>query len=173
MGRVPMLAFELALTENTRDKHVDKQDELGKQYGAMMRQSSETWHDNAPAEAIRNDSMLLEAAAGRVLQTINRADIFDYTDNRDSVTLGSLVEVLYDGSDTSIRVLLTGVVRSIPEEFAGVDDVVCATIASPLGQSIFDKRQGDRVDYRVDNRMIGAKVMSIHTFPLLHEATTP
>lgn len=162
-GKVPMLPFELTVATNALGIHLDKQSKLGKKLGEMMQQSSETWHDNAPAEAIANDSKILAASAEKTIQKINDAEVFDYSDDADKVTLGSLVDIRYEGDDDTMLFILTGVTREIPEEIANTEGANCVTISSPLGVSLFDKRKGDRTSYSVNGRIFGLEIVGVRS----------
>lgn len=162
-GKVPMLPFELTVATNALGSHLDKQSELGKKLGEMMRQSSETWHDNAPAEAIVDESNILAAVAEKTIRTINEADVFDYSNDDESVTLGSLVEIRYGGDGETRFFVLTGVIIEIPEEITNTEEAECVTISSPLGVALFDKQKGDKASYRVNGKTMQVEVINVRS----------
>ena len=162
-GKVPILPIELTIATEALGLHIDKQGKLSKQLGEMMTQSSETWHDNAPAEAIANDSKILAASAEQTMRIINNSEVFDYANDDESVTLGSLVEIRYDGDDETMLFVLTGATRGLPEEITKTEGAECITIASPLGAALFDKQKGEKVSYSVKGKIIWVEIVDVHT----------
>ena len=155
-SKVPILPFELTLAKLALVNHIANQAELGVKMGEAMEQSSETWHDNAPAEAISAASKNLSSAAERTIGVIDKAEIFDYAaEVADGVTLGSLVRVRYGQSDQLSNLLLTGVSRELTSEIAqeidGLEDVDVITLASPIGQVILGKQAGEQVTFATPN----------------------
>ena len=163
--KYPILPFELDFAKNALAGHIEKQADLGRQMGEAMQQSSETWHDNAPAEAISNESKTLASSAEKTMQVINDGQIFEYDASSEVISLGSMVSVTY-GNDTEIvKLFVTGVVRELPlslqEKYDG-QDVDCVTISSPVGKAIFDKKVGDVVNAAVGNgRQIKLTIVSV------------
>ena len=158
--KVPVLPFEVELAQRALLSHIKKQDDLGRQLGEAMNQSSETWHDNAPAEAIANSSKILEKTAGETLRIVNNSVVFSHeASEADGVTLGSLVSVLYDGDDDESHLYITGATRKITDEIeqslGNFDDLFVATITSPIGSALLGARVGDRVTYETPS---GAKL---------------
>lgn len=162
-GRVPVLPFELAIATQALGVHIGRQSELGAQLGLMMQQSSETWHDNAPAEAIASDAMVTAGAAEKIIQLLRDAELFNFGNDDDSVTLGSLVEIRREGDDTAELLMLTGVSPDIPEEVTDVKGIKCVTISSPVGKSIFGKKKGDVTTYTVKRRPMKIEVMDVRS----------
>lgn len=139
-GEVPVLPFELDVAQNQLEEYKNEQDALGEDLGNAMRQSSETWHDNAPAEALSYASKILTERAKALLSLIDNAVVFDLpAKHSNEVTLGSLVGVLVDG-DAQITVGLVGAIRELPIDIQrGVENLAgfqVATISSPMGAAL-------------------------------------
>lgn len=161
-GQIPLLPFELQMAKASLKKFVKQQHDLAVKLGDAMRQSSETWHDNAPAEAISQDSSALVKVAEKTVEIINKAEVFDYNDNSDyGVTLGSIVDVYYNVDiDDTVKLVLTGVSNEIPpnlikdnanDDSAKPEDLNIITINSPVGKAILGKSINDNVKVKLPN----------------------
>jgi len=153
-SRVPILPFELTLAKNALKVHVEKQSDLSAKMRDAMNQSSETWHDNAPAEVIANDSRNLAKIAEKTINILGNADVFDYEANpEEGVTLGSLVDVRYGNSPDVTSLVLTGVSRELTPDLAeninNDKKVNVVTLSSPIGKAIFGKSIGQKASFTV------------------------
>lgn len=164
--RKPMLPFELESAHNALRGHVERQKHLGSAMAGAMSESSETFHDNAPAEAITHDTHINTIQAKRVKDAINNVAEFDMPTNEpDEITLGTIFELSYDGGKTSEPFMLTGNTTKIDDdtrEQLGIDsEVQFVTIGSPLGQAVFDKRAEDTVKYNAGVRELSVIVTAV------------
>jgi transcription elongation GreA/GreB family factor len=164
-GHAPMLPFERDLLLADITKHGAHQKELAGLISEAMDQTSETWHDNAPADAIFAQSHLLGKRAEQTLTELRSAAIFEYPKpgNR-SILLGSIVEVNYPGETESEHVLLTGVSRIAPEVRADApvpSEFEVVTVRSPLGEALLGREEGETAVYRIQQRKMAVGVLSI------------
>lgn len=166
-SQIPILPFELELARSAMARHVADQRTLSEKMGEAMNQSSETWHDNAPAEAITHESKTLAERAMRTAAILNEGAVFEYeTTETDTVTLGSVVGVRYGKSAAIDTLVLTGATRALtPElqhEVALPEDAEIITLASPIGNAIFNKHVGDVAGFTTPNgREINVTIVSI------------
>jgi transcription elongation GreA/GreB family factor len=164
---IPILPFELVTAKAALEGHVKEQRLLSKKLEEAMQQSSETWHDNAPAEAISNDSIILAGSAERAIKLIRDGDIYGYEHDDEVITLGSLVGVKYGDDPEIVEMFITGVSRELPDEHlldGKIDtdrEVICVTLSSPVGQAIFNKKVGDKVDISVNGRKIKITIVDV------------
>ncbi len=79
-GELPILPFELEAAKCAMEKLIAEQDELGRTLREAMDQSSETWHDNAPAEAISSASVVLAESARPIQRILGEGVVFEYSD---------------------------------------------------------------------------------------------
>lgn len=169
-GRVPLLPFEILLAQQALTRHMNEQSDLGRQLGEMMQQSSETWHDNAPAEAIANDAKILTGMAEKAIIIVREGQEYSYESDDDRVSLGSIVKLRYGDEEEISHVLITGVASDVPEsiiEYHLPDEskgpeIECATLTSPVGLAVFDKSPGDTVHMTVNNRVIELTIEGVH-----------
>ena len=76
--RVPMLPFEQRELEVELLGHTATQQELSKLLGEAMNTTSETWHDNAQADAVTMQSTVLVKQASGVLSALKNRFIVPY-----------------------------------------------------------------------------------------------
>ena len=175
--RSPLLPFELELIYRDMRYHIDEQHRLGIVMGEAMTQSSETWHDNAPAEAIANESKILSERADRVAKLIGSRALFDYVAPdavEDGITLGSIVDVEYVNDNEVERIVITGVSRQLTPEVEQISicgsencEVEAVTISSPLGSALLGRESGDVVEFKGPNgRIIGLRVVLVRQLNL-------
>ena len=167
-ARIPILPFELELAKNALQNHIKKQNELGKLMREAMTQSSETWHDNAPADVICGESKVLAQTAEQPNKVINFGEVFDYETNLEAgATLGSLVGVRYDEWDEYINLYLTGSTHVLPPEILETItkpdiETQVITLSGPMGKQILGKQSGDRFNLILENdRKMPITVMSV------------
>lgn len=155
-GKIPVLPFEVDSLHGTMRQHIADQARLGKLLGEAMEQSSETFHDNAPADAIEDEAYILVSRVGGTKQAIRGAVEFSYPDEvSTAVTLGSIVEISYDGDDDDREtVYMTGYVREVDFLELGLPEhVEVVTLSSPLGSSLLGLKEGDEAVYTVQGRI--------------------
>ena len=175
--RKPVLPFELTLAKKSLKGFCVDQSTLTDRMSDAMDQSSETWHDNAPAEMVRDDSINLSAAAEGIISVINKADVFDYeADPEEGATMGSLVGVKYRDDKEPYTFFITGISRELTPEIAEQIDVIegvtVVTVGSPIGKAILGKTEGDLVNFSAPNgRNMSFTVESVRQVNYLQPAT--
>lgn len=160
--RIPVLPFEVDIAKRALNRHIKHQDELGQLLNEAMSQSSETWHDNAPADAISNDSRNLAEAASAAIRIINESDVYSYEARpEDGVTLGSFVSARYHNKDEQSFFYITGATRELGERqdfLPQVDDLGIITAHSPIGRALLGVKEGGSVDFKTPR----GRTMTIH-----------
>jgi transcription elongation GreA/GreB family factor len=166
--RVPLLAYELILARAALDGYIADQAKFGADKSVALTQTSETWHDNAAADAINDESKLVTDAAEKTMKILKHGEVFPAEALvEDGVTLGSIFEVTYGSSMSTSAYLLTGVSRTVPEELLvpheiEQDDIDIITLSSPMGKSVIGKSVGDEVSFVAPNgRTITFTICSI------------
>jgi len=166
-NRIPVLPFELTLAKRAFEGHVQEQAHLSERQFEAMNQSSETWHDNAPAEAIAQASKALSALASHTMRIMSQSDVFEYEASvEDGVTLGSLVAVRYGSSSDTTHFYITGATREVTEEIEAalpeVEDLEIITVSSPVGKALLGAKSGETTDFLAPNgRSIPLHVESV------------
>lgn len=172
-GFTPTLPFETSALGKKIQGYILEQVRLGVQLGEAMNQSSETWHDNAPADAINTQSVVLSSQAGKTGQALSSSIRFEYPTEADpQVTLGSVVEILYADDNDPELIYLTGATRDIDtinnHTDAGFsDDFDAVTISSPLGQCLLGANEGEERTYTANGRKHTVQVRAVVHQPLV------
>lgn len=114
------------------------------------------WHDNfAYEQAVQKENALLYQYHQK-LEGLNKIEIIESCKNLDSVEIGSVVEIQFEGEyDTEIYTLTGNTTSSMD------DDEMSITINSPLGRSIFKKKKMDSFQYEIDSNQIRGKIINI------------
>lgn len=159
-GEIPVLPFELERARLSFSQQISKQEELGRSLGEAMRQSSETWHDNAPAEAIRDESRVVALLADKAIKLLQYGKEFGYETEGNTVSLGSVVDIRYDKTGNIITALVTGATADV-EDFCGRSDIKGLTIFSPIGKAILDLSVGDSTEVTISNKKIPVSIIRI------------
>ena len=162
-GEIPVLPFELERARLSFSQQINKQKKLGRSLGEAMRQSSETWHDNAPAEAIRNESQVAALLADKAIKLLQYGKEFDYETEGNTVSLGSVVDIRYDKTGNIITTLVTGATYDV-KDFCGNSDIKGVTIFSPIGKAILDLSIGDSTEVTISNKKIPLSIIRIRNF---------
>lgn len=146
-GLIPLLDLEKASIVRQLEDMSVTQAELGRLLGDAMQQSSETWHDNAPADAVNQESRALEGRAKSLLTILrNSIDISAPSNAETAITVGSHVVVQFDGDDQDTHFFLSGAVRDLelPEALSECEVV---TVSSPIGSTLLGKSAGETASY--------------------------
>ena len=112
--------------------------ELGPEFYEVFNQSSETWHDNAPFDALRDRQSLLDAE----LQTLRRA----LRDSLPKVPRSYRTQVWYGRTaelDTGKRYFIGG--DYTPHAGQMREGAMVISAGAPLAQALLGKKVGDAV----------------------------
>lgn len=166
-GLHPLLPFEESVLGGRLEEHTQSQRELSELFSQSMQQSSETWHDNAPADVIKNDARVLSERAGFITNALHYGRALPYPeDAEDHVTLGSLIGVRYGKATVIDYMFLAGRCREVPEEVASVfpSDTVVTTLTTPIGAALFDATVGEDVSFVANGRTIHVSIAELLQF---------
>lgn len=154
-GLSPMLKSEYELAVASLNKYINKHKDILAEYRLAMTESSETYHDNAPAESAMLSAKSLEGQIDTLSKKLENSSLYEDDFNSEVVTLGSEVEILYEGDEESEKFILMG--ANLNTE--NINNVI--TISSPIGRAIIGKSTGEIVEFAIDNRPIRVKLVSI------------
>ncbi len=162
--RLPILPFELEFAKRAFQAQIMRQSELGRRLGEAMSQTSETWHDNAAADAVTSDSAALTESANYIGRIIHESDVFPYeVETDEGVTLGSLVGVRFGASQDVSYLYITGSTRELSDEIKSelpkVEDIAVATIFSPIGRALLGVKAGEVAQFEAPNN---GRTIEIH-----------
>ena len=112
--------------------------------------------ENADYHAAREDQGRMEARIRQLQSLVDSAVIVEGNEPSDTVGAGSIVALRYEGDDDIDRYL----VGSIEERRS---DVAVVSPASPLGQALIGRRQGDKVDYEAPGGNLKVEIVEIES----------
>lgn len=164
-GAYILLPLEVDALDKRIQKLIERQKELGDLLGDAMTESSETFHDNAPAEAINSASNIMIAEFQTTVRVLRSADRIDYPREAAAVAIGNLVTICYEGDDEPEKMFITGYMRNVEVDNVIPNDgkVTALAAPSPLGLALLEAGVGSTVSYEVNSRQFKVGVVAIES----------
>jgi transcription elongation GreA/GreB family factor len=133
--------------------------ELSGHISDAMEQSSETWHDNAPADALFGAMRQLDTREVKLAAASRKIVLLAYpTADLEVVTIGSRVLCL-QGSEE----FFVDIAGNLPLTRAVHDtDIEVATVNAPMTRALLGRAEGETVDYEVGSRRFNIAVLAIN-----------
>lgn len=160
---IPVLPDEKKALEAKLAHLANKQRELGRELGLSMKESAETWHDNAPAEAIATDAHRLSSEAESLIELLSKVSVIEIpSSNFENVTVGSKVQLKFTDLNKTKIILLTGS-GYLPDRVFDEKNhpLEVISVSSPLGKAILEHSTGDIIEFTVNNRVIKVEIIQI------------
>ena len=152
-----LLPHEHALLMAIMEQLSAKQEELGMHLGDAMTQASETFHDNAPQEAVCNEAVVLVKRAEPVIRTLGTYRIVYYPEAEcDYITLGSTARVSLNEEEFTVRVV--GASWLYPDYH---DDVDRMSYIAPLAQALLGKKEGEDTKTEINGKYMVIKILHL------------
>ena len=117
--------------------------ELGPAFHDALNQTSETWHDNAPFDALREKQAVLAAELQSLKETLGKASPAAPRQETGRVNIGSRVKLHHPSKKTAQQFFIAGHWTYRLGEF--IDNHMIISCQSPLGASLLGKSLGDTV----------------------------
>ena len=114
---------------------------MGPDFYEALNQSSETWHDNAPFDALREKQSGFVAELESLLQVLHRASVFQPSE-QDMVQIGSFV-TLRDEQSAVQRYHIAG--NWTPDAGKKRQGYITISCQTPVAQLLLGKQVGDQV----------------------------
>jgi transcription elongation GreA/GreB family factor len=124
---------------------------LGPEFYEVFNQSSETWHDNAPFDALRDRQSLLDAELQQLRYTLRRSALSAPKPKRNTVGYGSVVQ-LENGNNYFIAGDWT------PHAGQTKNEAAVVSSNAPVAQQLFGKKVGGEVQVG----RVASRIASIH-----------
>lgn len=168
-----LLPHELWLVRRDYEEFIKIQEHHGELMGEAMGQSSETYHDNAPAEAVLHEQTVLMRRVQPLQRIFRNHTVIDYPEQGSSdAALGSTVEVsINDGEPFGIQI-----VGYLDKRYEN-DEVEQATYSSPLGAALLGHSVGEIIDADIHGNERALQIVGIdqrqvvqHYAPILLES---
>ena len=135
---------DISALEGTIEELHKKIKELGKEQGVVARQSTENFgHDDACQEAVDQGRRVVVGRIDYLREVINNTVVVSPEAHYDQVRMGATVE-LSDGR--TVRIGSFMILANHP--------VTNISYGSPLARALFEKQEGDEVEFRGSSFMI-------------------
>lgn len=123
---------------------------LGPEFNDAFTQTSESWHDNAPFEVVRDKQTLLAAERHKLKEILNNSLPNVPKQKTDTVGIGSRVTVVENenGKTTSYFIAGDWTYRAGEKE----NGAIIISRVSPIASIIMGKKVGDEVEFK--NKLI-------------------
>ena len=148
---LPVLPLEGILIQAKFKQLSDKQAEIARDLNDAMSQTSETWHDNAPADVANLASNLNAVSAEKLINAMRGAVILDYPQSAERGTLGNLLHIT-NGDGKTRSLFLAGYAPDIKDYLKPEIDVI--TLKSPVGDALIGAEAGEQREYKVGRRVL-------------------
>lgn len=118
---------------------------LGPRFYEVFNQSSETWHDNAPFEAVRDHQSLLAAELDTLKQVLRNCLPSIPKQKKGVVGIGSKIQIRNLKSKKSTLYFIAG--DWTLQAGQTVDGAIIMSRKSPLALTLINKKVGDEVHF--------------------------
>lgn len=154
------LPHEVRLMEAQIGAIRDSRSELADHIEDAMSQSSETWHDNAPADALFGEMYQLDSReSGLIRASRNLIRLAYPTHDVEFATIGSRVLCSIAGSEFLLD--LTGNIPLSGQGHRDDYDVERGSLVAPMPQSLLGAHENTTRSANINDRVIDIKVISI------------
>lgn len=144
------MATELIILDEDREWAVARIAELdqaiqalGPEFYDVFNQSSETWHDNAPFDALRDRQSLLDAERQQLRRVLRESLPSVPRQPRGKIGIGAVVDMTNKKGVRRYRIAGDWT----PHAGQNRDGVVVISTQSPLAQQLLGRRVGDATDF--------------------------
>lgn len=127
-----------------RIRELDKAiQELGPEFYEVFNQSSETWHDNAPFDALRDRQSVLFAEVSNLKAIIRDSLPSVPKPRKDTVGIGTIVTLEHNGTNKHLLIAGDWTYRSGTRD----GNTTVVSRQSPIGQAVIRKKCGSQTAY--------------------------
>lgn len=117
--------------------------ELGPAFHEALNQTSETWHDNAPFDTLREKQAVLAAELQSLKKMLGKSSPVLPKSGNGQISIGSRVKLVHPSKKTTHHYFLAGHWTFRLGEF--IDNHMVISCQSPLGSSLLGKTHGDTI----------------------------
>ncbi len=171
-----LLPGEYALLRRVLDEFDEEKRRQGSEMGVAMAESSETDHDNAPAEAIQSERGNLVALVRPFLDIHRRWQEVEFPDpDSPFIALGSRVEITQDLHEPFLLDLVGFSATFHPSQLQ-CPEADLITDETPLAMALVGHKAGDVFDAEIVDRTVRIDVISVDQLSIaraLQQAMAP
>lgn len=151
------LPHEIAFLRKATEQVLGRKQSVADVIGESMDQSSETFHDNAPAEAVHGELYALDHRHLALSVAERNLTLFDYPEpGFELATLGSRVGCLILGDHFQLDI--TG---NLPITLEPDGDVETGSVSAPMPQSLLGHGVGETAEATIHDRVIEITITDI------------
>lgn len=148
---VHLLPYEVSLMHRQVESLAELQIDVIKALGEAMEQSSETWHDNAPGEVVKDEAGTLYWQFKQLRILAGDHEVVEYPlEHSLSVAIGSRAVIQLDSAEP-FTVDVVGASLLGREAYDDELNHVTATYDTPLAQAILGANKGDTFDAEIQS----------------------
>lgn len=155
------LPHELSFFDDHFSWFVKKQISHGKHLGHAMHEGAETFHDNAPAEAIVSDQEVIVNEVKKLRVALKNAVVVEYPEPHErSISIGTLCLLDWQGDGVELCYIVgePNGYRELEFDF----DFTPVSVKSPVGSALIDRLPGEDIEVRIgSNRPTGIRVINV------------
>ena len=124
---------------------------LGPEFYDAFNQTSETWHDNAPFEIVRDRQSVLSAERQHLSGLLRRSQVSMPKQKKDQVGIGSVV-TLRDTRGQIKRFKIAG--DWTPQAGEILNDAMIISRQAPIAQALLGKKMGDTTSFGTIEKIV-------------------
>lgn len=117
--------------------------DLGPEFHEVLNQSSETWHDNAPFDAVVEKQHLLVAEKTHLREILSKASLVVPKPKKDTVGIGSII--LLEGKRGEQKIRIAG--DWTHQSGKTISETMTVSRRSPLAQAMIGKKAGETTSF--------------------------
>lgn len=156
-GAYYALPYEVDLMERELEAMKLKRGGIALHIEEAMAQSSETWHDNAPADALFGEMGMIDQRESSLRKAKKKLHLLEYPpENLDVVTIGSRALISMGGDEFFMDI--TG---NLPLNMPHEEGVEVGSIAAPMPRAALGVRPGEAAGLKVENRDLAFTVLDL------------
>ncbi len=121
---------------------------LGPEFQAAFSQTSETWHDNAPFEVVRDKQSNLSAERQSLKDVLRNSTLKQPSNKKDTVDTGRIVTIKDLKKDKVKSYFLAGDWTAFAGKPHTNSEATIISRRSPIGNTILGLKTGDKFSFR-------------------------
>lgn len=151
------LPHEVALLREQIEGVDEKLRQIAPHITDAMEQSSETWHDNAPADALFGEVRILDERRGKLIAAKRKLHVVEYPEpDFAKVAIGTraLCEIMGDAFEIDV-------VGNLPIFHPDDGDVETGSVDAPMPRSLLGAEEGHIVAATIGERVVEISVLGV------------
>lgn len=156
-GQYYALPHELALAMSQIERLQAKRSHLAGHISEAMQQSSETWHDNAPADALFGEMRIIDNQELGMAVATRRLHLVEYpTPDFPFITIGSRATCSVGGDVFEIDIA-----GNLPVHYDSNSDVEVGSISAPMPKALLGGEPSKIVEVRIGHRTLQVGILAV------------